>query len=141
MIIWCKNIINQQKRIWFCCAFLENIHKTFKVITQVTNYVITTYFLVICWLQTNVTKKWQFHNVTSVRNSNVLKYNVILTSFKNVTTWNKETMELWCNKKYVNMSWRAKMKCNCSVISIRNSNVTKYNVILTLSKNVTTSNK
>ena len=141
MIIWRKNMINQQKRIWFCCAFLENIHKSFKVITEVTNYVITTYFFVIFWLQTNVTKKWQFHNVTSVRNSNVLKYNVILTSFKNVTTWNKEIMELWCNKKYVNMSWRAKMKCNCSVISIRNSNVTKYNVILTLSKNVTTSNK
>ena len=56
---------------------------------QLTNYVIITYFFVMFWLQTNVTKKWPFYNVISVRNSNVLKYNIILTSSKNVTTTNK----------------------------------------------------
>ena len=50
------------------------------------NYV----FFVIFWLQTNVTKKWPFYNVISVRNSNVPKYNLILTSLKNVTTSNKQ---------------------------------------------------
>ena len=57
--------------------------------TQLTNYVIITYFFIIFWLQTNVTKNWPFYNVISVRNSNVLKYKVILTSSKNVTTLTK----------------------------------------------------
>ena len=38
---------------------------------------------------TNVTKNWPFYNVISIRNSNVIKYNVILMSSKNVTTTNK----------------------------------------------------
>ena len=33
-------------------------------------------------LQTNLTKKWLFYNIISVRNSNVLKYYVIVTSSK-----------------------------------------------------------
>ena len=60
------------------------------IYNQLTNYIIITYFFVIFWLQTNVTKKWPFYNVISVRNSNVPKYNLILTSLKNVTTSNKQ---------------------------------------------------
>ena len=56
---------------------------------QLTNYLIITYFFVIFWLQTNVTKKWPFYNVISVRNSNLPKCNVILTSSKNVIASNK----------------------------------------------------
>ena len=59
------------------------------ILSQLTNYVIIIYFFIIFWLQKNVTKKWPFYNVILVRNQNVLKYNVILTSSKNVTTTNK----------------------------------------------------
>ena len=36
---------------------------------------------------------------------------------------------------------QAEAKRNCNVISMHNSNAPKYNVILTLSKDVATSNK
>ena len=70
----------------------EHSHSRFRPdTTKLTNYVIITYFFfVIFWLQTNVTKKWPFYNVISVRDSNVPKYNVILTPSKNVITSNKQ---------------------------------------------------
>ena len=58
-------------------------------INQLTNYAIIKYFFGH-FLLTNVTKKWPFYNVTFTRNSNVSKYNVILTSLKNVTPSNKQ---------------------------------------------------
>ena len=59
--------------------------RTFPANKLRNNYVIFYHFSVT----KNVTKKGPFYNVISIRNSNVLKYNVILTSSKNVTTTNK----------------------------------------------------
>ena len=59
------------------------------ILSQQTNYVIIIYFFIIFWLQKNVTKKWPFYYIILVQNQNVLKYNVILTSSKNVATTNK----------------------------------------------------
>ena len=44
---------------------------------QLKNYVMITHFLVIFWLQRNVTNRSPFYTVISVCNLNVLKYNVI----------------------------------------------------------------
>ena len=52
--------------------------------SQPTNYEIITYFLFNFLLQTNVTKKWPFGNVISVRNSNALnKHNSNVTKKRN----------------------------------------------------------
>ena len=47
------------------------INCNLRATTQLTNYVIITYFFVIFWVETNATKKWPFYNVISIRNSNI----------------------------------------------------------------------
>ena len=74
-----------------------------------------------------------FYDVLSLRNSNVPKHNVILTSAKNVTWSNKKSCKYDILKN--TSQWRTKAKRNCNVILKPYSNVPKYSAILTLSKN------
>ena len=81
-----------------------------------------------------------------ISNINVAKYNVILTSSKNITILNKNMAKLWRNRKYftmpnksktqitlnVNPKWGYNMKSNYMVISIRNRNIPVWNVFPTL---------
>lgn len=72
-----------------------------------------------------------------ISNINVAKYNVILTSSKNITILNKNITKLWRNKKYFTMPNKSKtqitinvnpksgynMKNNYMAISMRNQNI------------------
>ena len=71
--------------------------------SQLTNYVLITYYL-----QRNVTKKWPFNKVFSVRNLNVLKYNVIDVIKKR--NYNEQINNLIVTE--------TKTKLTCDIISI-----------------------
>ena len=88
-------------RCFLCIAHYFFVH--FQQKSQLTNYVLITYYL-----QRNVTKKWPFNKVFSVRNLNVLKYNVIDVIKKR--NYNEQINNLIVTE--------TKTKLTCDIISI-----------------------
>ena len=87
--------------VFFALPIIFFVH--FQQKSQLTNYVLITYYL-----QRNVTKKWPFNKVFSVRNLNVLKYNVIDVIKKR--NYNEQINNLIVTE--------TKTKLTCDIISI-----------------------